>query len=114
MIRYGDPACPPFRTEGAVTTVTVPDSGRVCTSSPVVTNRQVRDRFEFLDPNGTKRGIRFLFQGEGSQQRAPGEVAVWGGSLGGKGTLPEGISQVAFYVGTWEEYQASQARIPWQ
>ena len=56
-IQFESPSCPPLKHEGIFLVVSVPSSGRVCTST-AHPNRWVYHKFEYVYPDGRRRAIR--------------------------------------------------------
>jgi len=73
-IRFADPTCPPLRSEGIFLVVSVPTSGRVCTSTPH-SNGWVYCRFEYLHSDGSKTSIPLRFGSTSPQKIYVGLVA---------------------------------------
>ena len=63
VIRDEDVHCPPLTTRGLFRIVSVPSSGKVCTSSPQLLERPSYVRFEYIYPDGKRRS--FPWSGSG-------------------------------------------------
>ena len=71
VVKYKDPSCSPLARRGIFLLVSVPPSGRVCTSSPRP-NGWIYYRFDYVHPNKSRTSLPLR---TGSDP--PGTVQVW-------------------------------------
>jgi hypothetical protein len=57
IVRVEDDHCPPLATRGLFRVVSVPSSGRVCTSSPELLKHPTYVRFECIYPDGKRTSL---------------------------------------------------------
>jgi hypothetical protein len=71
VIRVDDTHCPPLTTRGLFRVVSVPISGKVCTSSPELLKRPTYVRFEYVYPDGRRQSLPW------SGNRSDTRAKVW-------------------------------------
>jgi hypothetical protein len=57
IVRLEDPGCPPLGTRSVFRVVSVPNSGKVCTSSREILNRPAYVRFEYVHADGKRTSL---------------------------------------------------------
>jgi len=97
VICFEDPKCPPLRHEGLYLVIPIWADGRGCTASSAPQGWRYT-RFEYLYPNGIRKGIRSTGWGEGTL------VWAW--------TYSEQAKWERFFVGTEEELKTSWDKQP--
>jgi hypothetical protein len=67
VVQFENPACPPLRSQGAFHVVSVPSSGRVCTSDHHP-DRWIYHKFEYVYSDGTRKSLRWNDHGNPGTQ----------------------------------------------
>jgi hypothetical protein len=97
LVKYQDASCPPLASSGLYSVVTVPPSGRACTSSPTPAGWQYR-KSESVNGDGSRSELQDLGWDKGSQIRFLGNSNDGGYEL--------------FFVGTNDELSQSWGSKP--
>src|SRR5262250_262452 len=63
LVRFGDQNCEPLRSQGAFFVISVPPSGRFCTSNPKPQGL-IYYRFAYVYPNGERETLRWNHHGK--------------------------------------------------
>jgi Family of unknown function (DUF6843) len=98
LIQYKDPSCPALQTYQFNLIITIPSSGCACTSSPSPPGMR-RRRYEYVYPNGDRRGLPSRFGDDTSM--IWGETGIANGpDLPGYRKYP----RTAFFIGEKPAY----------
>jgi hypothetical protein len=103
VIEYYNPDCAPIESKGIFLVITVPPSGRVCTSSPLPDDAWRLYLYEHLMSDSTRRRIPSF----NNKARA-----IWGGNYLVFQTKEEGFPQYGFFVGG-EKENANRPPMPY-
>lgn len=97
VIQYQDPTCAPIRTEGIYLIITIPPSGRACTSDAIPRGWRYT-RYDYVSPDGTRKTIP-------SSGWNP-KREIWAGSWA---PVQQGVTfpRSSFFVGTKAELEKS-------
>lgn len=102
LIEYENPSCPSLVTKGMYLVISIPSSGRACTSSPVPKGWRY-SRYEYLAADGQRTTIPSGGQGKDNQ--------IWASSHAFAQETVR-FPRDRFFVGTKEELEKSWSKEP--